>query len=332
LALVTWLGVGAFRRYARHRGLVDRPGARSSHSVPTPTGGGLVMVLSFVGGLVWLWWAECLPAGLATGLGAGAGVLGGMGYLDDRHDISSLWRLLVQFAVVLSFLYWIPGMTGWDRFDPPGWVVRLGVVIGWVWLINLYNFMDGIDGLAASQAVFVAAGAAAILVLKGSSPVVPVLCVLAAVAAGFLPWNWPPAKIFMGDAGSGFLGFSLGALAVTTIHSGELTLWSWIILLGVFVVDATLTLLVRLFEGQRWYAGHRSHAYQQAARRWGGHRPVSLVAIAINLLWLWPMAWYASNRQELGVILSLISLVPLTGIAWGLGAGAVENSRDMKKL
>ena len=335
LALVTWWGVGLFRRYALRRGVVDRPGARSSHHIPTPTGAGAVMALSFAAGLAGLGCQGCLSAGLATGLAIGVGALAVVGYLDDRRDVPALWRLLVQFAVVLVFLYGVPGESGWLRPAPLGWrtlVLHLGVVIGWVWLINLYNFMDGIDGLAASEALFVAAGAAAILILKGSGSAVPVLGCLAAVAAGFLPWNWPPAKIFMGDAGSGFLGYALGALAVTTVHNGGLSPWSWVILLGVFVVDATLTLLVRLLGGRPWYAPHRDHAYQHATRRWGGHRPVTVAVIGINLLWLWPMAWYASYRHELGVILTAIALAPLLVGAWMLNAGSREASRHVKGI
>jgi Fuc2NAc and GlcNAc transferase len=118
----------------------------------------------------------------------------------------------------------------------------------------------------------------------------PVLLCLAGAVAGFLVWNRCPARIFMGDTGSGFLGFTLGAPAILTLGDGGITLWSWAILLGVFIVDATLTLLRRMLNGERWYQAHRTHAYQHAARRWGSHRRVTVAVLSINVLWLW-LGW-----------------------------------------
>jgi Fuc2NAc and GlcNAc transferase len=131
----------------------------------------------------------------------------------------------------------------------------------------------------------------------------------------------------MGDTGSGFLGFSLGAMVILTVRGGGITLWSWAILLGVFVVDATLTLLVRVLRRERWYEAHRTHAYQHAVRRWGSHGRVTVAVLIINVLWLWPLAWLVSQIQPLGVILTTLALTPLAALCLWLGAGQAEKSK-----
>lgn len=139
--------------------------------------------------------------------------------------------------------------------------------------------------------------------------------------AGFLAWNFPPARIFMGDAGSGFLGLMLGALSFQAAWVAPSLLWSWVILLGVFVVDATLTLLRRLARGERVYQAHRSHAYQHAARRLGRHRPVTLAVGAINLLWLLPIALWVGIGGGCGGLGVMVAYTPLVILGWRWGAG-----------
>lgn len=326
---------GGLRRYALARSLVDIPNARSSHSVPTPRGGGVAIVASFLLALPWL-----AVAGLASWhlvwalLGAGAGVAL-LGFLDDHGHVAARWRLLGHFAAAGWALFWLGGL-------PPVMVLGHTLDLGWfgdvlaavylVWLLNLYNFMDGIDGIASVEAVCVCLGAAALYALPGTAGGgqavdlwLPLL--LACAVAGFLVWNFPPASIFMGDAGSGFLGITLGILSLQATWAAPQLLWSWLILLGVFVVDATVTLLRRLLRGDTIYQAHRSHAYQHAARRFGRHLPVTLTVAAINLGWLLPIAlWVASGRVEGGVGL-LVAYAPLLALAVKFRAGQPE-SRD----
>lgn len=324
---------GALRRYALARSLIDIPNARSSHSVPTPRGGGVAIVLSFLlilpllaskGLVAWpLVWAM---------LGSGGGVAV-LGFLDDHGHIAARWRLLGHFAAAIWALFWLGGLPPVVMFGftfDVGWIGHALAVVYLVWLLNLYNFMDGIDGVASVEAICVCLGGALLYVLlgiAGSAPlaawVMPML--LAAAVAGFLFWNFPPARIFMGDAGSGFLGITLGVLSLQAAWTAPQLLWSWLILLGVFIVDATFTLLRRLMRGDKVYEAHRSHAYQYASRRFGRHLPVTLAVAALNLLWLLPIAlWVALGGLD-GLLGLMIAYSPLIGLAMKFKAGELES-------
>jgi len=144
---------------------------------------------------------------------------------------------------------------------------------------------------------------------------------LAVAALGFLIWNWPPARIFMGDVGSGFLGFTLAVLGLAVSRHSDVPIEAWAILNGVFLVDATVTLLSRLVRRDRWFDAHRSHAYQILASRWRGHLPVTLLIIAINVLWLFPWAWIAAIYPARAMLCVIAAMSPLAVAALLLGAG-----------
>ncbi|MGR8953673.1 MAG: glycosyl transferase, partial [Gammaproteobacteria bacterium] len=147
---------------------------------------------------------------------------------------------------------------------------------------------------------------------------------LAAAAAGFLHWNFPPAKIFMGDAGSGFLGIVLGLISVQAAWINPHWFWSWLCLLGVFIVDATWTLLQRFRRGEKLHEAHRSHAYQFAARHYGAHKPVTLFVGAVNLLWLLPWAVSIGLGFIDGVLGVAAAYLPLILLAIKFDAGGLE--------
>jgi Fuc2NAc and GlcNAc transferase len=320
---------GALRRLALRRRLLDLPNERSSHTEPTPRGGGLAIVLSFLAGLVAL---ACLEAGsLSSALFRallGAGILVAVvGFVDDLGHVRARWRLLAHFAAAiwaLACLGEFPGRDESSLLVASGWIGAAVATVYLVWLLNLYNFMDGIDGIAAVEAACVSLGAALLHAWTGHPGLAVVPLCLGAAAIGFLYWNFPPARIFMGDAGSGFLGMTLGVLS---LHAGVVApshLWSWLILLGVFVTDATVTLLRRLIRGERVYEAHRSHAYQNASRRMGGHLPVTLAVAVINVLWLGPIA-IAVGTGTIDAWTGLaVAYAPLVALALGFGAGRPE--------
>jgi Fuc2NAc and GlcNAc transferase len=187
--------------------------------------------------------------------------------------------------------------------------------------------MDGIDGIAGSQAIFMCCAAALLMVLRNPDAAsgVPfwMLLAIAAATAGFLVLNWPPARIFMGDAGSTYLGFVIVFLGLVTLASGSLSLAQWSILTAAFVTDATVTLVHRLMRRERVFDAHRQHAYQHQARRWKSHRRVTLGFIAINLIWLFPLSWLSALPGWTWPALALAYL-PLILIAVLAGAGAPE--------
>ncbi len=310
--------------------LIDIPNERSSHDKPTPRGGGLAIVLFFLGAIGVIYGLDILGFREFIALFGGGVLAAGIGFWDDHHPIAAHRRILVHVLAAIWSLGWI---GGFPVFSFGAIDVDLGLfgypagVLFLVWLLNLFNFMDGIDGIAGSEALFVSLAAAVFCYLGGPSSGanvdVQILIFLAAGCLGFLLWNWPPASIFMGDTGSGFLGFMLGLMALITAHKGILNIWSWLILFGVFIADATVTLLRRVLRGESWYEAHCSHAYQHASRRFRSHRTVTLSVIAINTVWLLPLAWSASVWPANGILLCGLALGPLFILAYRCNAGMV---------
>jgi Fuc2NAc and GlcNAc transferase len=257
----------------------------------------------------------------------------GIGFLDDHLAVQARLRLLVQFAAAGWALWQINGMGPlhmggviWDW----GWVGQLVALVGLVWMINLYNFMDGIDGIAGVEAICAGGLGGLLLTWLGLGGLAAGALALTGASAGFLAWNWPPAKIFMGDVGSGFLGFVFGVLTIASARERPFLLWPWLILLSVFIVDSTLTLMRRLITGARWYEAHCCHAYQHAARRWSSHSKVTLTVAAINIVWLFPLALGACVWPAVGPVFAAVALIPLLYTARrygaGLGATAAEDT------
>lgn len=320
--VASWLLTGLARRYAVRRRLVDVPNDRSSHALPTPRGGGLGFVATFLVALVALYATGWMTAdALLALLGAGVAVAA-VGFLDDHAHVPASVRFLVHALAAVWVFYWLDVWPG-DALGVvwPMWVGAPLVVLFVVWILNLYNFMDGIDGLAGAEAVTVAASGAALgFALWPESGLWLEPLLLAAAAAGFLVWNLPPAKIFMGDVGSGFLGLCLAAIALESLAVAPAWFWAWMILLGAFVVDATFTLLRRMARGRAFYEAHRSHAYQHAARRFG-HRAVTYSVALLNLAWLLPIAWLVATERLPSLGGLLLAYLPLVGAAVYFRAG-----------
>lgn len=316
---------GVVRRYALARRLLDVPGHRSSHTRPTPRGGGLAIVASLIAALTTLYYLKLLaPTAYAALAGAGLAVAL-IGFADDHRPVAARWRLAVHFAAAAWALFWLGGAPTLIVFGielAPGLASTVVVTLYLVWLLNLYNFMDGIDGIAGIETVCVAVGGSVLFLIGGQPGAALAALCMAAAAAGFLAWNLPPARIFMGDVGSGFLGIVAGVLSLLAAHFDPQLLWAWLILLGVFVVDASYTLLRRVLRGEAVHLAHRSHAYQRAARHFGGHLPVSAGVAAINLLWLMPLALLVALAKIDGSTALLIAYAPLLLLAWRFDAGA----------
>ena len=280
-AFAAWLATGALLRLLHRYAVLDHPNPRSSHTRPTPRGGGLAVVATI--GLAWLmiWGVFETPfvpliVLLAVGLAA-------LSWLDDLKGLPVAIRLLAHAVAVVIGLMALPSDGLVFQGLLPVTLDRAATALVWLWFVNLYNFMDGIDGIAGVETVAIGAGVFAVAVAGGLGGDHAALALgVAGATLGFLVWNWHPARIFLGDAGSVPLGFLTAWLLVTLAASG---LWLPALLLPLyFLADATLTLARRLVAGERVWQAHASHFYQIAARRLESHAQVAGAVAAANMV------------------------------------------------
>lgn len=282
---LTVIGVGLFRRWSLARGILDVPNERSSHDSPTPRGGGVIIVLVTL--VVFVSYGFLSGKAISPYFIAASVILAAISWLDDLYSLPFYIRLLVHFAVAIVFVVCvgsfgsvlIPGLSNSASFGAAGPVLTMGWI---VWMINAYNFMDGIDGIAGIQGVAAGAAWAVFGILLPSSGLVLLGGTLAAVSLGFLIFNWSPAKIFMGDVGSSFLGFAFAVLPLLAVGDakdspdGRLA-YAAVAFLWLFFVDTVVTLFKRVFEGKRFWNAHREHLYQQLVIGGISHARVSAI-------------------------------------------------------
>lgn len=282
LVATLWL-TGIVQAWLQRRAILDHPVDRSSHNVPVPRGGGLALIPVLV--LAWLGLAAvgAAPAGTPV-IALGAALLALLSWYDDLRSLAAGLRLLAHFAAAALGVASLAASGPVFQGVLPPFFDRAGAVMLWVWFINLYNFMDGIDGITGGESVAIGVGVAATLALAGlaaDSGVGPALCV-ATGALGFLRWNWPPARVFLGDVGSVPLGYLLGWLLLLLATEG---LWAPALILPLYyLADATLTLLKRILRGERFWQPHRQHFYQRAVAPGDNHASVLQLVLAGNLL------------------------------------------------
>ena len=318
----------AMRRIALSRGLLDVPNARSSHQLPTPRGGGVAIVIASLLGWAAIFVAGFLKTDVFLALSGGGLAVAIVGLLDDRFQLPAQVRLIVHAGAALWALACLGGLPPLQFGDVSvslGWAGYVLGTLAIIWVLNLFNFMDGIDGIAASQGIFVAAGGGILaLATGGGAGSAGSALVFGAACAGFLLWNWPPAKIFMGDVGSGYVGYVVAVLALSAARESPPALAAWFLLGGAFFVDATVTLLRRLYRRDPVLTAHRTHAYQWLARRWGSHLRVTLAFWLVNVGWLLPWAWAVLAGKAGAAWVLLAALLPLCLVAVLAGAGEPE--------
>ncbi len=309
--VLSWLGTWRLIRLLGDKGVLDRPNPRSSHAAPTPRGGGIAVT----GAIVVAWAAIFFTSGALGGnwivLAAALG-LAVLSWRDDRAGLPAPVRLAGHAVAVATSLYAMPGLAG---MVGPGLPVLLGygvVALAWVWFINLFNFMDGIDGLAGGEALSVGIGVAAVVSVAGLDPSLGAMgLALAACAAGFLLWNWQPARIFLGDVGSVPLGFLIGYLLLRLAEAGQ---WMAALILPLyFLADATITLVRRALAGERVWQAHKSHFYQRAVTRGMSHGLVAVLVLAVNAALI---GWAALAALGLGWIMVLAAAACVAALLW----------------
>lgn len=326
-ALVTLGLTPVMRVYAQRKGLIDHPGPRRSHHVPIARGGGLALAVGVIVGTALLEEIPALPAFLV-----GLGVIATLGLFDDHRPLPVRVRLPVQMLVAVGVVAALGGVEtiriGSLALGPP-WLWSSLAILAVVWMINLFNFMDGSDGLAVLQAAisgtlftggFLAAGAFGLAGLSA---------VIAAGSLGFLVWNRPPAAIFLGDSGSLSLGFVLGFVALAGTATGRMEVLAAAIAVSPFVIDATATLAARLVSGREWYTPHRDHAYQCLIRSGWSHARVLAALLAINLVIVLPSFALAIAYPGMdGVIAAITGVMLLALWRWSRGRAPAED-RDV---
>jgi len=290
--------------YAHRRGMLDQPGQRRSHRVATPRGGGIGVVLALL---------VCLPGALLSAptgwrvsvvaaLGIAFAIVALVGWWDDHRSLPVLPRFGAQLFAVLLFSSALlaTGLSWW-------WLPLL--VIAGAWSINLHNFMDGIDGLLAQQMIFVSVGLSLISWSIGQTALAEGTASMAASAFGFWFYNRPTARIFMGDVGSGSAGLLIFAFGAMLWRLDHALVWPVLILSSSFVLDATLTLVMRMLRGRRWYSPHREHLYQWMTRRGGTHATTDIRFAAWNLLIAGPLAWLAFSHLNAAMPITMVFYV-----------------------
>lgn len=320
LFVLSFLLVKIIITVAHKKQLLDHPNNRSSHSVPTPRGGGLgfVVVISvFLIGLVVL---RIIHLNIGMGLIIPSCALALVGLLDDIYHLSSKLRFSLQAICTLFATLLILDA------DNSTLVLFWGAIalLSLLWSVNLFNFMDGIDGLTATESIFLFCALPILFFFADiQSPWGWISLLTACPVLAFLCFNWSPAKIFMGDVGSTYLGLICGLYFLIALSDG-ISIWSGLILPGVFLCDATWTLLTRLVTGQRWYTAHRSHAYQKLAIQFSSHVKVVMAILFINILWLLPLAVLANHYPNAGAGLLIVAYFPLLVICIKTRAGLPE--------
>ena len=289
--------------------LLDVPNPRSSHRKPTPRGGGLAIVVVFFSSVSFCFFNGQLEFRLLSAFTVSL-LIAGIGFWDDHQHIAARWRLAVHIGAALLVVFLLQSVS---------LIAGFFSVFFLVWWLNLFNFMDGIDGIAGSEAVFVATSLAGLMWFV--NPDLAWLgAILASASLGFLLLNWPPAKIFMGDVGSGFLGFVLGILILIYSQVAANFLVVGMMLFSVFITDATYTLLTRILTGEKWYQAHCTHAFQHAAKCYG-HLRVLLAMWAINLFWVLPITITVFLKPDYGFIGIIAVYLPLLFLAYKFNAG-----------
>lgn len=309
--ILSVLATGGVLAYLRHKAILDHPNERSSHSIPTPRGGGIGMLIVILPALIGInfFWED--PLAIAPFALGGAFVLALLSWLDDLRDLGAGVRFAVQFICVGLCVFCLPpSETGYIGGFMPVWLEKILLVLGWVWFINLFNFMDGIDGISGVEIASIGAGLAlfGFALHLGDSFILTAL-VLCASALGFLKWNWHPAKVFMGDVGSIPIGFLLGWMLILLAGQGFVLIAVLIALY--YMVDATFTLIKRLLRGEKVWQAHREHFYQQATQKGLRHDQVALRILALNMV-LIASAWVAYDVTLLGgLALAILSVTVL---------------------
>jgi len=320
--ITTIVGVKMYKLFSINRDIVAQPNFRNLHQIPTPRGGGIVFSVIFLFSVLitGTWYSLCINENLIFILLCGGLIASIFGFIDDIVEIKAKVKLFVQSVLAVFILF----TFGWQPVLNLPWVPALiNLVISWfalVWLMNVFNFMDGSDGIVTSGTIFFCLSSIlSIYLVNGDLSLILVFSFLAVSCIGFLLFNFPPASIFMGDSGSLFLGFFFSTLITFTVTSGEISVWTWLIMLAYFLGDTTTTSILRIFLVKRWYSVHRSHAYQNLVRLGRSHLKIFFGISLYHFLWLFPLVICSVLQPILAPLGVFLAYIPV--IIWTIRYG-----------
>ena len=317
--VVAYGGVILYIKLAINFGIISNLNYRTLHDFPTPRGGGIVFSLLFSFTIFVLWYGEEISDQVFYIFGIGGFFATLFGFIDDVRNIKTKIKLAIQLFLGGWAVYWLEYGDLPIVESIPFLIVTLVALFFMTWMMNAYNFMDGIDGMAASGAIFISLTLATVLFLsEGPVEIITIFILIAATVSGFMFFNWPPATIFMGDAGSVFLGYIFGSLLLFTVLNNYISIWSWIIVFGYFFADTTVTQIMRVILVKKWYLAHRSHAYQNLARVTGSHLKVTGAVILYNI-WIFPLVVWSVLQPEMEVVAAILAVTPAMIVAYKYG-------------
>jgi Fuc2NAc and GlcNAc transferase len=317
---VSWISIFFYTKVAIKVGILATPNNRTSHEISKPSGGGIVFSIIFLLCIFVMWLLRLLSEELMIILGVGGFFATLLGFLDDKNNIRAKNKLILQIILSLFAIFFLEGgpLVSFDIM-PEILAVILSILF-LVWVINAYNFMDGIDGMASSGAIFSSFLIAITVSLSGNlTDIALLLFLLATIISAFLTFNWPPAKIFMGDAGSVFLGYIFGVLTLYTSINNEVSFFTWMIAFSYFIADTSVTQFLRLILVKKWYLPHRSHAYQNIARITKSHLKPTFGVILYNIFWALPLGIWSVLDPEKALLCVCFAITPGIFIAYFYG-------------
>ncbi len=321
--VLSWWGTARYLPFAVARTIVAQKNARTLHETVVPRGGGIVFASVFVLAVAMAWTSGRLPTWMTVAFGAVGMAAAIAGWRDDIRELPQVVKLASHLALSVAGLIILQtagvaaagslaGLMGW-----PMYAVLLFVP---VWFVNMYNFVDGIDGMAAGGAVFICGAVGLVLWLTGGNePLVWITALLGSAVSGFLVWNAPPARVFMGDSGTTFFGWALAMLLLITVLTGQISGWTWLVILSYYLADTSTTTTCRVVLVKRWWAGHRSHAYQNLARVGRSHGRVTYGVALYNVLWVLPWTVVSVWHPTWAPLAAAATVVPAVG--WALRFG-----------
>ena len=321
------VGTVIYRKFAMRIGIVANLNFRTLHKHPTPRGGGIIFSQVFVLAIVLFSLFFQLESELFQVFVVGAAAAAVFGFVDDVVVLRARSKFFFQVLISVWTLYCFKSYSFLGEVIP--WEV--GVWLSWgaclfllVWMINLYNFMDGVDGIAASGGIFFCLTAAVALLVSSrtgtaAESMLFIMLALGTSALGFLIFNWPKASVFMGDSGSVFFGYCFGALIIYSVQSGMISIWTWLTLMGYFLADTAMTIMLRLFLVKKWYGAHRSHAYQNLARITDSHLKITGGVTLYHLFWILPLTLWSVMVPQFALAAVFFALTPVVVLAYKYG-------------